>query len=73
MNSQCPVRGCPCCESRQAVTQLRKTEAEWDRLERSGRMVGRLAWLVVLASLIALEVWCGVFSQGWRDLLEVWR
>lgn len=28
---------------------------------------------VIAATLIALEVFCGTFSEGWAALLEVWR
>lgn len=73
MRSKCPVEHCPCCGAGPGVRSIRDDEAAWAQMERSGRIVGCLAWGLIIAAAIALEVWSQVFSLGWADLMEVWR
>ena len=41
--------------------------------EQGERGLKMLMGAVIVATVVLLEVYCRVFSQGLADLLEVWR
>lgn len=52
---------------------MQQIPSGWAALERSERILRRIAWVIGLALLVVLEVWGGVISRGLLDVLEVWR